>query len=144
MERTGLPVKISLKTHINQDGVYEDFELIVFGHYYLKGDSHYLKYEEVTDSGSIHSLVKISENRVMISRRGAVNMRLVLIPGYEMTGTFQTEQGTFVLSTETKAIEFTKLSNGQVGHLQLKYQLFMEHIDVGLYQLDFTFKEAKQ
>jgi uncharacterized beta-barrel protein YwiB (DUF1934 family) len=138
------PVKISLKTSIFQDGVREEYELIAFGRFHKKDGIYYLKYDEIIDSGTIHTTVKIKEDEVLILRSGSLNMRQAYKRDRLMSGTFETELGTFYLTTNTKELDFQWDPDLKKGTLKIHYGLIMEQVDVGTYRLTFTFQEDEK
>lgn len=144
MANVGIPVQISLKTRMNQDGQTETTELIVFGKYYEKANTSFLIYDEVTDDGKVHTIIKYKEETVQIIRRGTVNMRLAFRKKERLGGTFQTKAGTLLLQTETDSIDFHWDQKNKSGIIDVNYHFFMEQMEVGYYQLSFTFKEEHQ
>lgn len=141
MSSAGVPVKIKLLTNINQDGQEDTFELIVFGRYYIKGDTSYLIYDEVMEKGSVHTIVKFNEESAQISRRGALNMKLSFHKKEKRGGTFNTDIGTLILGTATQKLTYQWDETEKQGNMNLKYKFFMEEMEVGTYHLSFEFKE---
>jgi len=60
------------------DGESESQEMWLTGQLLEKAGSLYLKYEEVLDDKIIHTTMKLGNERALIMRAGAVNMRLPL------------------------------------------------------------------
>ena len=138
------PVKITLKTKVIQDQINESYEFIVFGRYYEKENASYLIYDEILENGTIHTTVKIKDDQVLIIRKGAINMRQTFKKDHLMSGTFETGLGTFILTTNTRRLDFNWDEVQKKGILNINYQLIMEQVDVGTYHLSFTFKEEKE
>ncbi|MFP3359432.1 DUF1934 domain-containing protein, partial [Planococcus sp. SIMBA_143] len=70
------PVKVHLKTKITIGEESDSFELVSFGRYYEKGDAIFLKYDEVQEEGTTHTIVKVTDRQALILRSGAVKMRM--------------------------------------------------------------------
>jgi uncharacterized beta-barrel protein YwiB (DUF1934 family) len=144
MENTGFtPIKIHLHTEISQDGETENFEIISFGRYYEKNGSQFITYEEVTESGKIKNVIKISNNQVLIMRNGAINMRFSLQKGVKTEGSFENQYGSFPLILNTNKIYFDWDKERQEGELLFSYELYMQHEVVGIYTLSFQLKKEE-
>lgn len=146
MKTSGTPVKITLDIHINRDGHLEDFEFIVFGHYYKRNGTSYYIYDEVWENGKTHTIVKYINGKVpeiQILRTGTLNMRLFFKENEVMKGSYKTHIGTFKVETSTKDLEYDWDEQMKQGKMNINYHFFIEQIEVGTYQLQFTFKEEK-
>ncbi|MBU5341554.1 MULTISPECIES: DUF1934 domain-containing protein [Bacillaceae] len=146
MKTSGTPVKITLDIHINRDGHLEDFEFIVFGHYYKRNGTSYYIYDEVWENGKTHTIVKYINGKVpevQILRTGTLNMRLFFKENEVMKGSYKTNIGTFKVETSTKDLEYDWDEQMKQGKMNINYHFFIEQIEVGTYQLQFTFKEEK-
>lgn len=132
-----VPVNIHLKTTIKQDQEKENYELMLRGFYYQKGSSAFLKYDEVLEEGTVHTIVKMSNRDAVILRSGAVKMRLSFHADVEKNGSYESPYGTLLLSTRTKKIETNE------GQFLLKYDLCMQGEVSGTYEMSITYKEAK-
>ncbi|AWI13934.1 MULTISPECIES: DUF1934 domain-containing protein [Bacillaceae] len=146
MKTSGTPVKITLDIHINRDGHHEDFEFIVFGHYYKRNATSYYIYDEVWENGKTHTIVKYIDGKVpevQILRTGTLNMRLFFKENEVMKGSYKTNIGTFKVETSTKDLEYDWDEQMKQGKMNINYHFFIEQIEVGTYQLQFTFKEEK-
>ncbi len=135
------PVKIHLVTKVRQDGDEEVYEMVVFGRFFRKGEAVYLEYDEVQEDGTVHSIVKISNNEATILRSGLVHMRLKFKMNERMSGSHVSEVGSLVLSTNTKKISHEENIDTGEGHIQLHYDLSMQGASVGHYQMLIHYKE---
>lgn len=139
-------MKITLDIHINRDGHLVDFEFIVFGHYYKRNGTSYYIYDEVWENGKTHTIVKYINGKVpevQILRTGTLNMRLFFKENEVMKGSYKTNIGTFKVETSTKDLEYDWDEQMKQGKMNINYHFFIEQIEVGTYQLQFTFKEEK-
>lgn len=146
MKTAGTPVKINVQTKIDRDGQKEDFELIVFGQFYIKNESSYLIFDEIWEKGKVHTIVKHlvpqtgTSPEVQVLRRGAMNMRLFFKENELMSGTYKTDVGTFKVETSTVQMDYNWNEEKKSGELNVDYHFFIEQIEVGTYQLKFTFE----
>ncbi len=137
------PVKIHLKTTITVGEESDAFELVSFGRYYEKGDAFFLKYDEVQEEGTIHTIVKVTDTQALILRSGAVKMRMVFNEEEEMNGSYESELGTLLLTTKTKKLSHTKNLSRTEGDFNLSYELIMQGSPVGDYEMSINFKEEE-
>ncbi|OIU66428.1 DUF1934 domain-containing protein [Rossellomorea aquimaris] len=137
------PVKIHLKTTITVGEESDAFELVSFGRYYEKGDAFFLKYDEVQEEGTTHTIVKVTDTQALILRSGAVKMRMVFNEEEEMNGSYESELGTLLLTTKTKKLSHTKNLSRTEGDFNLSYELIMQGSPVGDYEMSINFKEEE-
>ena len=136
-------VKVKLKTTIQQPNEQpEVYELWVTGTYIEKGESAYLKYEEVQDDKNIKTIVKMGETEALILRSGGINMRLPFVKETEQTGSYESEYGVLMVRTMTRKIMFEK--NKQDGQFVVQYDLNVSGQSVGEYTLEFHYMEESQ
>jgi uncharacterized beta-barrel protein YwiB (DUF1934 family) len=139
-----IPVKIHLRTDIQHGDEKDSFELIAFGRYYKKGNSAYLKYDEVQEEGTVHTIVKMASENALILRSGAVKMRLSFDEAHELNGSYETEIGTLLLTTTTNKLKYKEDEENKSGEFQVQYELHMQGSSVGQYQMVISFKEEAQ
>ncbi|MDQ0974417.1 uncharacterized beta-barrel protein YwiB (DUF1934 family) [Neobacillus niacini] len=134
-----VPVKINVKTTIDHD---ETFELMVFGTYFEKGNSAYLRYEEAVEEGSVRTIVKMAHNDALILRGGAIKMRLPFELNRKLNGSYEMPFGQFATVTKAKRIDYS-YENGK-GHFGVVYDFSMEGAPTSTYQLEIAFQEEKK
>ncbi|MFB3169867.1 DUF1934 domain-containing protein [Neobacillus sp. 179-C4.2 HS] len=134
-----VPVKINVKTTIDHD---ETFELMVFGTYFEKGNSAYLRYEETVEEGSVRTIVKMAHNDALILRGGAIKMRLPFELNRKLNGSYEMPFGQFATVTKAKRIDYS-YENGK-GHFGVVYDFSMEGAPTSTYQLEIAFQEEKK
>jgi uncharacterized beta-barrel protein YwiB (DUF1934 family) len=134
-----VPVKINVKTTINDD---ETFELMVFGTYFEKGNASYLRYEEAVEEGSVRTIVKMAHNDALILRGGAIKMRLPFELNRKLNGSYEMPFGQFATVTKAKRIDYS-YENGK-GHFGVLYDFSMEGREASTYQLEIAFQEEKK
>jgi uncharacterized beta-barrel protein YwiB (DUF1934 family) len=133
-----LPVKINVKTTIDQD---ETFELMVFGTYFEKGNAAYLRYEEAMEEGSVRTIVKMTPDEALILRGGAVKMRLPFEVNRTLNGSYEMPLGQFATETMAKRIDYS-YENGK-GRFRVLYDFSMEGAPTNTYELEIAFQEEK-
>jgi uncharacterized beta-barrel protein YwiB (DUF1934 family) len=134
-----VPVKINVKTTINHD---ETFELMVFGTYFEKGNTAYLRYEEAVEEGTVRTIVKMAHNDALILRGGAIKMRLPFELNRKLNGSYEMPFGQFATVTKAKRIDYS-YENGK-GHFGVLYDFSMEGAEASTYQLEIAFQEEKK
>jgi uncharacterized beta-barrel protein YwiB (DUF1934 family) len=138
------PVKIHLKTVITSGDEQDSIEFSAFGGYYEKAGSIFLKYDEIQEEGTIHTIVKLSDENALILRSGAVKMRLVFKENEQWKGSYESQIGTLLLTTKTKQLSHKQKNSGVSGEIQLDYQLMMQGSTVGNYEMVITYKEEEE
>ena len=103
----------------------------------LKGNQYYLVYEEVQDEKVIRTTVKLSGKTALILRSGGVKMRLPFERGELQTGSYDTQYGTLMITTNTKQLHFEE------GHFQVEYELIINDEVAGTYTLELIYTEAE-
>ncbi|WP_235888091.1 DUF1934 domain-containing protein [Neobacillus paridis] len=137
MTTNEIPVKISVKTTINDAA---PVELIVFGRYFQKERAAYLQYEEVLEEvGTIRTIVKVSQEEMLILRSGAIKMRLPFRLQQKLPGSYELSLGAFETATLAKKMEFTSQENGS-GQIDIIYDFEMQGAPAGTFQLEIHFQ----
>ncbi|WP_249412681.1 DUF1934 domain-containing protein [Siminovitchia fordii] len=135
------PVKIHLTTKINLDGEEETFEMILFGQYYRKNNAVFLKYDEVQEEGTIHTLVKVNGEEATIFRKGIINMRMKFRLNEQKDGSHASEYGSLLLSTDTKRLAHLEHGGKCEGTINLGYDLYMQGTHAGKYDMEIQYRE---
>lgn len=141
----GKTVKIKLVSSIiPTEGELEQYEMWLEGSCIEKGESHYLRYEEVQEDIQIQTTVKLNPEQGFIHRKGGVNMRLPLTPGTRGNGHYESPFGSLPIITDTHqlAIEVQK-SEKVSGRFNTQYDLIIGGNSVGRYTLDIQFMEVQ-
>ncbi len=135
------PVKVHLKTKITIGEESDSFELVSFGRYYEKGDAVFLKYDEVQEEGTTHTIVKVTDSQALILRSGAIKMRMAFNESEEQNGSYESQLGTLLLTTKTKQLSHTQDESKLEGDFNLSYELKMQDSPVGDYVMSIHYKE---
>lgn len=138
--RSQVNIKLISTIHPS-DGESESYEMWLKGQLLEKAGSLYLKYEEVQEDKTIRTTMKLGQEKALIMRAGAVNMRLPLNIIEQQMGHYESEFGSMPLVIDTKKMTFTKQAVG--GDFHVQYDLLMGGQSVGNYTLDITFTEVQ-
>ncbi|HWO76993.1 MAG TPA: DUF1934 family protein [Bacillus sp. (in: firmicutes)] len=134
-------VKIILHNEIIRDQEVENYELTVFGQYYKKGNSEFLKYEEAQENGMVKTILKwTGDETALVLRSGVISMRLEHRIKETTRGSYEHQYGRLPLEAYTTAISHSV--QNQVHTLQLRYDLNVQQSYVGTYKMTFTFQEV--
>ena len=141
---TGKTVKIKLVSSIiPTDGELEEYEMWLEGSCIEKGNSHYLRYEEVQEDMQIQTTIKLNESNSFIMRKGGVNMRLPLNPDLRENGHYESQFGSLPLVTDTHQLAIEVVQSEKVsGQFKTQYDLIISGHSVGHYKLDIEFTEV--
>lgn len=141
---SGKTVKIKLVSSIiPTEGELEQYEMWLEGSCVEKGNSHYLRYEEVQDDLQIQTTIKLNEGNSFIMRKGGVNMRLPLNPDLRENGHYESPFGSLPLSTDTHQLAIEVVQSEKVsGQFKTQYDLIIGGNSVGHYKLDIQFTEV--
>lgn len=131
-------VKIRLVSTIRHPNVQEEtINIETKGTLTLKGNQYYLVYEDVQDEQVTRTTVKLSGKSALILRSGGVKMRLPFERGELQTGSYDTQYGTLMITTNTKHLYFEE------GHFQVEYELIINEEVAGTYTLELFYTEAE-
>lgn len=127
-------VRVSVTTVVNE----ETFELKTTGHFYKKGSSGYLQYEENMPEGAIQTTVKLKNEEVLILRKGAVDMRLHFLLNKKTPGTYKTDHGVLMTEADTKEMEI------EDGRVEVLYNLAIQGSHAGTYTMNIQYEEVQE
>lgn len=141
---SGKTVKIKLVSSIiPTEGELEQYEMWLEGSCVEKGNSHYLRYEEIQEDLQIQTTIKLNEANSFIMRKGGVNMRLPLNPDLRENGHYDSPFGSLPLVTDTHQLAIEVVQNEKVsGQFKTQYDLIIGGNSVGHYKLDIEFTEV--
>lgn len=85
----------------------EAVEIITPGEYYLKGDKHYILYEEVLeeDNSITKNTIKISDKQIDILRKGAVSVHMTFEENKNNIAYYNTPFGQLLIGLNTYKIQ---------------------------------------
>lgn len=138
-----MPVKIRVKTDVAHEGENEAFELSLFGQLFKKDGSTFLKYDEVQDEGVVHTIVKLADASALILRSGALKMRMIFEEGQQLNGSYESQYGTLLVTTDTQTFTHHTMDRG-TGRAELVYKLLMQGDAVGTYTMNIQYELEEQ
>lgn len=138
------PVTMTISTSIVQSGVKDEYTTGANGFFYKKGSGVYLQYEEVSEEGSIRTILKMGRGEALLLRSGSVKMRMPFRLGEETRGSYNTQYGTLPVSAVTDKLAQAIRENGRGGMFMLKYDLQIAGAPAGTYSLAITFEEEME
>ncbi|WP_245629830.1 DUF1934 domain-containing protein [Domibacillus robiginosus] len=143
MTNEQMPVKIRVKTNVAHEGETETFELSLFGRLFKKDGSTFLKYDEVQDEGVVHTIVKLADASALILRSGALKMRMIFEEGQRLNGSYESQYGTLLVTTDTQTFTHST-NNAGTGRAELVYNLLMQGDAVGTYTMNIHYELEEQ
>lgn len=107
----------------------ESIEQIYQGEYSFRNGSHYIRYEECYQGegdplSTGLNLLKIKEDTILISKKGAISTKMQFDPGKTTYTPYQTPYGTFQMEVITT--DLTICRKGKDFHISIHYQLNMD------------------
>lgn len=138
-----IPVVIDLLSNVENGSDEETTHNRVKGSLHLKGQTTYIKYEELTeDEEKVRNVLKIYADEVTILRSGPVSMHQRFQQGRATEGHYGTPFGTMHMKTVTERLDYEWRPSEGTGEIGLTYQLKMQGNDLGRVTLSFTIREA--
>ncbi|MCH5273742.1 MAG: DUF1934 domain-containing protein [Lachnospiraceae bacterium] len=97
-------------------------EVINFGQYYKKGETHYLFYEDTGENGtSVKCRIKVSRDELELQKRDRLSTRLLFMPGEKYFTNYETPYGSLLVGVATQSLEF--LEEEEFLRAKLRYDL---------------------
>ncbi|MTT30968.1 DUF1934 family protein [Terrilactibacillus sp. BCM23-1] len=107
------------------------------GYFYMKNDALYVKFDEIDEHGTVHTLIKVSNGKALIQRKGHVSMNQPLVKNEEMAGSYSGPYGEMNTSAKTHKIKALWDSHLKQGWIQLNYELHVQGQYVGHFDLTY-------
>ena len=115
-------------------------ETVVQGEYYFRSGSHYIFYEETAeDSGEkIKSSLKLKENTLELTRKGAVDSRMIFETGKRHAAEYATPFGILQMETDTSRILLSEEEKGL--RIKAEYDLWANGVPLSKCKLTINIK----
>lgn len=108
----------------------DEVEVTSAGKYFLKNGKHFIIYEEVEpETGAVsHNRIKVSEGRLELHKKGAVNSNLNFEQGVKSTSWYGTPFGEMLLGIDVKEMKL-EVQEHQID-VEVRYELEVnyEHV----------------
>ena len=114
-------IKISTKQY-NENNNTDTMQVSAIGKIFEKKNDIYIVYEEIEDGQKITNTIKISDKEVSIKKFGNVNSLMVFKEGYKHETKYRTNQGLFIIETETNKLTIDKNENNYIK-LNIEYNI---------------------
>lgn len=138
-------VKVKIISTIHPiNGEEQTFELWVQGSLIKKSNKLYLRYEEIVEAQKIRTTIKLNDEKPLILRSGAINMRLPFSLEGKQNGHYDTMYGTLPLQTKTYELRFEHMEEDKIsGTFNVQYDLIISGQSVGQYTLEIQYMEGQ-
>lgn len=133
------PVRVKLKSVIDTyDGQPETIEMDIEGQLRQNKDTHYIRYIDEQEEGQITTIIKMTQDRAIITRSGAVTMRLPLQKDVIEQGQYENKLGKLPLDVRAQVLHHHQAH----GEFHTTYELLMGGQALGLYTLTIQYSEV--
>ncbi len=114
----------------------QSLEVIVGGQYYDKGHARYLLYEGSQDDeeGVTKTTIKILEDRIEVTKKGAVNAVMLFATGEKNMSSYRTPWGSLMIGIDTISIRKEEMEDSL--KLTIRYRLEINYDVVAELHLD--------
>ena len=120
-KRHAKEVLLSIKGTQQNDGGEEPVELVTHGEYYVRGDKHYILYEEVSDidrgEKDTKCIIKLTEKTVELTMRGGTDVHLFFEEGRYHISDYAMAMGSLQLGVMTNKVSVKPAENGLVAEV---------------------------
>ena len=116
-------------THFT-DEEQDPIKIIVPGEYYYRNGKHYILYEEAVEGSSekIKNRIKISDNQVELTKKGAGDVHMAFQPGVKNLTSFPTPFGHLMMGMQTHTVQIEKEEDSL--NVRMEYDLEVEDADL--------------
>ncbi|MBU8787607.1 DUF1934 family protein [Bacillus glycinifermentans] len=132
------PVKIHVKSVIQEGSDLETIEFRTTGFYYMKKDKLYLTYHEEHEAGKVKTIVKASENEVLVMRSGAIEMKQRFLKGSRTVTHYKMPFGQLELGVDTKDISVQPQKEN--GDINIVYDMLVSGDQKHLHKMSISYR----
>jgi uncharacterized beta-barrel protein YwiB (DUF1934 family) len=128
-------VNISIRSeYIGQEG--SMMELSFDGRYHIKGDAHYIIYEQIDEDSNkpVKSRIKIADDAVNVVRRGQTYSNMVFLKGEEHISDYITQVGTMKMRVMPHVVDID-FKEDYIG-IKLEYDLELNDQFISVCKMD--------
>ncbi|MBE6729957.1 MAG: DUF1934 domain-containing protein [Ruminococcaceae bacterium] len=123
------------------NGEEDCIELKTLGKFGVKNDKYYIQYTESTENDeTCDTLIKVSKNETIITKKGATDNRMVIEKGKRNT-CFYSSCGA-VLMLDIYGMNTINNLNSSGGSLCLEYEISINSVPVSQNKIEITVKEV--
>ncbi|MGN9866955.1 DUF1934 domain-containing protein [Bacillus swezeyi] len=132
------PVKIHVRSVIQEGSEAETIEFRTTGFYYMKKDKIYLTYHEEHEAGKVKTIVKASENEVLVMRSGAIEMKQRFRPESRTATHYKLPFGKLELGVDTKDISVNH--HAAEGKISIEYDMIINDDQKHLHKMSISYR----
>lgn len=111
-----------------EDG--EKIESIQRGEYYLKGDTHYILYEEIIEGieAPVKNMIKFFPGEMHLTKRGPVNVHMDFVEKQKNHTDYRTPYGSIVIGLEASRVTLEEEEKRMVLEVDYALDVNYEHL----------------
>lgn len=118
-----MEAKIKMLTkQYDESGSIDTIEISTTGKLFEKNNDIYVVYDEVEDNQKVTTTMKISDEEISIKKFGNINSLMVFKENYKHLTKYRTNQGLFIIETETNKLIIDKSKNNYIK-LNIEYNI---------------------
>lgn len=108
----------------------EPIEIVVPGEHYVRGGSHYLRYEEILEDFGEPTVnyIKMSGEGLEVRKKGVINVHMVFEPGKKNMTYYSTPFGTLQLGIAATSLAFQDGEDGICMKADYALDINEEHV----------------
>ena len=111
-----------LTTQYDEVGSVDTIEVNTVGKLFEKNKDIYIVYDESEEGQKVKTTIKISDDEVSIKKFGNINSLMVFKEEYKHLTKYRTNQGLFIIETETNKLIIDKSENNYI-QLNIEYNI---------------------
>ena len=124
-------VLVSVKGLHSLDNAQEDeVEVIFAGKYYKRNGKHYVLFEEAVEGSSqtVSSRIKLQQERMEVSKKGAVNSQMIFEPDRKSESWYGTPYGNMLAGIQVKNMKIEETRDVIRASVEYSLELNYEHM----------------
>lgn len=104
-------------------------ETIVAGEYYIRNNSHYVMYEEVSEGfeESTRNIMKFRENYLELTKKGLVNVHMVFEEKKKSMSSYATPYGEIMIGMDTRKVSMEEKEDQILLEVEYALEVNYEH-----------------
>ncbi len=113
--------------------------------YHYRDQKHYIMYDEMQENSSeaIHNTIKITDDRIELIKKGAVNVKLEFEKGQKVLSSYILPFGSLMLGILTKKLDINISDDLIECKIEYELEVSEEHVSDCVIELSVTGKTAE-
>lgn len=83
-------------------------EMISHGEYYFQNGKHFIIYEEKSEDSVSKNILKISDHKIELSKKGDISVQMIFEPGKRYLTYYHTPYGKLLIGLHTHKVKFVE------------------------------------